>query len=1757
MTTSYDLWLHPVSHTLQLVDAGLLTDLSHSIEMGDHDLHGKDFSQQLRMQLATYQGATVAVPLDGSGLLTLYRQDVLPALGLQVPTTWRELLKFAGEYVLAREQRLQRRLEQQQPSAQQQGQQQEQGLIGGSDVDPPYPLCLPLLGPGCSQQPLLTAVWSSIAQLRGWQQGLHFDAASMRPLLDTPAVREALRVLARLMAASAPPEAGDGCGMASMAFARGHCALTLASFVPQMRVFVELGTNATVPQESVRAAPLPGSDVVWPGDGGAGLVSCNPTLCPHGNSAAGAAAAPAPGEAGPDAAEQQQQQGAAFVNFAPLLPPSLLAAGVDSRSSAVVQMLSFSILAFLASPNRYDEAAGESPATPSGPAFAQQTNATELPGPTSPLVSLAPVRMSYLSNSRLDLWVQAGYDAGLVRTALPIMAAGSQHPNQATGLRMPGAEYYNQLLDGLLEPLRASLVADAGTAPQPVQPPPAPPPSHQQPAQRRLTEEAAAAAPASGDSGVVVDDGDGGAPTATGHISNCGLPTGISSVADGTGSGSSSGVGARHGLGAVHDPGAAGAHVERLRWALERRRRRLRAVEEALEAVLAQLPERQALLASHYGAQAYRDLYQASLSIAPPAPAAPPPTPSPYQPGFPPAPPAATSGGAGSTPQPSHELVKVVVVAVVVSVVGGALLVAAGAAAVLWLPEGYLKKLCRRVSRRLSRQLAPQAQYRRKPSDISVSQHPQVKAPEASSGTAILVTDIQSSTNLWEALPTEEMNAAVQLHHVCVRRLIVEHDGYESATEGDSFILAFKSVKQAVAFALELQALLLVQPWPESLLQEEVCMPLYTDLPEGFPFTHHSGEELGTAAAAIHASGAAVSPVPATTATAQSALGTSPRAATAAAGLVGALARSSAGGAQPSFMGHHLFHRGDSHGADSRPSLLTNTQPPTPSAFSGTGGHHALSSGIYRDRWPDPRVEAQLQLQREVSLFSGFSPLPSRTRAGGRHSEPLASYGQLSGVDTGEGEAARTSYSGGSGVGRRLSRAERGDPGHASAGGANGSGVGGRSRRYLLHALAAARLASKAGRVLAAAAAAIVPRRPRAVADSRSLSPGRWQEERERGRERYTGGGQPHSARSRSHSQSQSQSRSPSTSRQRLPPPQHPPPPQLPAAASTDPSGASGREYYARPSATLHPALPLRPPPLLLPPSALECEAGGGGGDGARTSTDPSDAHAISSDNGRRDGDDGRGDGDYGADGDGDGGISSVLGRPRRPAGAPLPSEPLPSICASGLAEVVGGAEAVLHRRSLSSNAVAAAAAEGSGEWRRRHSGPLPKQTTLSVELLSMATASVLEGGTGTGTEGDADAEAVAEAEAGERSVLLSARLAPPPLAQAPPLGKTLRQLLSGLRKPGFPLHEAQGRARRLLMFRGLRVRVGIHTGVSSEAEVVYNAASARVVFSGPCVATCKAVADLAHGGQIFLSDAARAALEAATHHHNGGRPAGTLMLRMATYALSQEPSPPSATPVGSALAGARLGSVWPGSGAILAPRRALSRAISSPTAGMQASASTCPLASPFATVDSPGGSGRRSLDLVAFRSVRARNSADMPTPLPPLQAAVQLHQQQQAQAAISSAYWLTCPSLSQRLALVPPPRGPPKGHRTVNDVYDMPVGRVSYAVVQVPAAAALLAWDDRVAREALALLAAEAAEQLREVDGGYLTSPQPGHLTAAFTSATAAVRWAEGLRQRLLDAPWSQGIEPELGPGAAVKQPDALTRKGTASAAHSALGAS
>ncbi|KAG2497707.1 hypothetical protein HYH03_004444 [Edaphochlamys debaryana] len=102
-----------------------------------------------------------------------------------------------------------------------------------------------------------------------------------------------------------------------------------------------------------------------------------------------------------------------------------------------------------------------------------------------------------------------------------------------------------------------------------------------------------------------------------------------------------------------------------------------------------------------------------------------------------------------------------------------------------------------------------------------------VEAPPPGPATCIAVTDIEGSTSLWEALPEAVLDRALRTHHRVVRTTSSRYRGYESATEGDSFILAFATPAAAASFAMALQQALLEAEWPAELLAAPSCRPVF------------------------------------------------------------------------------------------------------------------------------------------------------------------------------------------------------------------------------------------------------------------------------------------------------------------------------------------------------------------------------------------------------------------------------------------------------------------------------------------------------------------------------------------------------------------------------------------------------------------------------------------------------------------------------------------------------------------------------------------------------------------------------------------------------------------------------------------------------------------------------------------------------------------------------------------------------------------
>ncbi|KAG2495779.1 hypothetical protein HYH03_006024 [Edaphochlamys debaryana] len=626
-TEQHPLWLHTAAYTQHLADEGLLTDLSMLVSQQPYQLAWADVSQMYRLQLATYQGRTVSIPLDGGMAYLFSRRDVLGAMGVQPPHSWTELLDFGQRFAAFRA-----------------------ANATAAAAFPAHAFCVPL-STSCRHVTYLQAIWTSIAQTRGSEQGVLFSISDLTPLIDSPAAREAFRTISLILDQAAPPDPHDDCNHASLAFAHGACAVALGGLVPTLQMFTGRLVNAPVPMSSIRVSRLPGSELVWDRDGSGGLVPCTPKLCPLAELAPSRYGSGQPSESEPGR----------LINFTPQSILATLTGGINSRAPVLGQMLSLAVLFYLGSPDRWSPSEA-----------------------VVPPVAVEPVRDAFVpSQDTRALYEAAGWEASVLTEAQGLVMTARNHPNRGWPLRMPHAIQYTTILTALM-----GAMEDRFPAP-------------------------------------CIRAGAGGLQS--GQVTLCGTDL---------------------------DTLLAAAKVQ---------------------------------LAAHYDPAEFLPKYKASLGITP-APSSPAPAPDPA--------PAASSNSGGSK---SAVVVPAVVIPVTLLLLGlGACFVARS-----WN--------CR--SRKL---------YSR--------------PPRVGDLTAMLVTDIEGSTTLWEALPEEVMARALSLHHRTVRRLLVKHAGYESSTEGDSFILAFAAAHKAVAFGTELQGELLAQAWPQELLQHPACLPIHSALPDCFPF---------------------------------------------------------------------------------------------------------------------------------------------------------------------------------------------------------------------------------------------------------------------------------------------------------------------------------------------------------------------------------------------------------------------------------------------------------------------------------------------------------------------------------------------------------------------------------------------------------------------------------------------------------------------------------------------------------------------------------------------------------------------------------------------------------------------------------------------------------------------------------------------------------------------------------------------------------
>ena len=88
-------------------------------------------------------------------------------------------------------------------------------------------------------------------------------------------------------------------------------------------------------------------------------------------------------------------------------------------------------------------------------------------------------------------------------------------------------------------------------------------------------------------------------------------------------------------------------------------------------------------------------------------------------------------------------------------------------------------------------------------------------SPPLPAGTVTLVfTDIEKSTHILQALG-EGYEAVLMEQQELVRSTLAQYGGHEVDTAGDGFFLVFPQARDAVAFAVDVQKVVLTHPWPD------------------------------------------------------------------------------------------------------------------------------------------------------------------------------------------------------------------------------------------------------------------------------------------------------------------------------------------------------------------------------------------------------------------------------------------------------------------------------------------------------------------------------------------------------------------------------------------------------------------------------------------------------------------------------------------------------------------------------------------------------------------------------------------------------------------------------------------------------------------------------------------------------------------------------------------------------------------------------
>jgi multiple sugar transport system substrate-binding protein len=356
-TNSVDLGVFAAGWGVELAAGGLIEDLTPYVEK-DTKINQADIAPYFREFGQKIGGKTMLLMVDGDFQMVYYRKDILDKAGIAPPKTW-------DDYVAAAK------------------------AVNGQDMNgdgkPDYGSCIFKKRNAQSYFAIQTMA-AGLVQTKGTAQGFHFDAATMKPLINNEAWKKAFETYKETGKYGPPEELNMDIGDTRGLFKTGRCALIIewgdpgpmsieadaSAITNKLYAVAALGWKEVLNRETGKLEPVTKDNAPYSVDG---------------------------------------------INYAPFAAFGGWAGAINAKADPKVKQAAYDFLSYM------NQAA--------------ESNVDVTIGWTG----YNPYRLSQLSST--DLWVKAGFSKEVAENYIGAINSALNNPNMASDFKVPGAQQYS------------------------------------------------------------------------------------------------------------------------------------------------------------------------------------------------------------------------------------------------------------------------------------------------------------------------------------------------------------------------------------------------------------------------------------------------------------------------------------------------------------------------------------------------------------------------------------------------------------------------------------------------------------------------------------------------------------------------------------------------------------------------------------------------------------------------------------------------------------------------------------------------------------------------------------------------------------------------------------------------------------------------------------------------------------------------------------------------------------------------------------------------------------------------------------------------------------------------------------------------------------------------------------------------------------------------------------------------------------------